>query len=117
MRLEEIARFTPTPQRTIEFYEKFLGTEARAKSIDTGEFMLSGVKLFIHRKVERSPLPSPDDDHIAFEVDDVDAACKQLEIRGITIEVAPREYYWGRSAYLKDPDGRWLELHKRQGTS
>lgn len=112
MRLEEVARFTPDPQRTIEFYEKFLGTKPAAKSSETAEFMLAGVKLFIHKKATKSDLPSPDEDHVAFEVEDVDAACKELQTRGITIDVPPREYYWGSSAYLKDPDGRWLELHQ-----
>jgi catechol 2,3-dioxygenase-like lactoylglutathione lyase family enzyme len=46
-------------------------------------------------------------------VDDVDHACAELQARGFTIEVPPRMCYWGRSAYLRDPDGWLIELHER----
>jgi len=26
--------------------------------------------------------------------------------------VGPKEFYWGRSAYVRDPDGRLVELTK-----
>ena len=41
---------------------------------------------------------------------DVDAAVQQLVDSGITVEIPPRDYYWGRSAYLRDPDGHLIEL-------
>ena len=52
----------------------------------------------------------PEDNHIAFEVQDVDAACEELAKRGLTLEVPPKDYYWGRSAYLRDPDGQMVEV-------
>ena len=26
------------------------------------------------------------------------------------VEIPPQEYYWGYSAYLRDPDGQMIEL-------
>jgi hypothetical protein len=26
------------------------------------------------------------------------------------MEVSPKDYYWGRSAYLRDPDGQLIEI-------
>ena len=42
--------------------------------------------------------------------DDVDASCDALRRTGLTFLVEPRDYPWGRSAYLRDPDGRLVEL-------
>jgi uncharacterized glyoxalase superfamily protein PhnB len=43
-------------------------------------------------------------------VDDVDATCEQLMQSGMKLEVAPRDYYWGHSAYLRDPDQQQIEI-------
>jgi uncharacterized glyoxalase superfamily protein PhnB len=45
-------------------------------------------------------------------VEDVDAACASLIKQGLTLEIPPKDYYWGRSAYLNDPDGHMLEITK-----
>lgn len=47
---------------------------------------------------------------IAFFRDDVDAACQVLIEHGLTFEAPPQDYYWGRSAYLRDPDGHLVEI-------
>jgi len=51
-------------------------------------------------------------DHIGFEVDDLEAFCKRLEAKGVTFD---RPY--GRVeelnlgyAFLKDPEGTFIEL-------
>ena len=31
---------------------------------------------------------------------------------GFVIEAGPHDYHWGRSACLRDPDGRLVELHQ-----
>ena len=41
----------------------------------------------------------------AYTVDDVDRTCRELAEKGMSLETEPRDYYWGRSAYLRDPDG------------
>ena len=109
--LEEVARFTPQPKATIEFYEKFLDMKPIWQNEDAAEFKLDGVKFFVHKIA--SSEGSPARDHISFSVDDVEKACTELRSRGLKIEKEPYDYDWGRSAYLKDPDGRWLELHQK----
>ena len=40
----------------------------------------------------------------------LEAACLALRATGVDLLVEPRDYPWGRSAYLRDPDGRLVEL-------
>lgn len=73
---------------------------------------MEGVNLFIHPVDDRPPAPGwPDDvDHIAFEVEDLDAECQRLAAAGYEVK-GPTQFPWGRSAWLYDPDGRMVELH------
>jgi len=48
-------------------------------------------------------------DHLAFVVDDVDAAYRSLVRRGTKVAVDP-EHSKGTEVYVKDPDGIWIEL-------
>ena len=52
----------------------------------------------------------PNEDHFAFGVADVDATAAALVAEGFSFLVEPRDFDWGRSAYLRDPDGRLVEL-------
>lgn len=45
--------------------------------------------------------------HLAFEVDDIYAACAQLEAGGVTINRPPRDGYM---AFVRSPDGISVEL-------
>lgn len=110
--LEEIALFTSDLDRTARFYERLLGVAPAAwEPGETATFLLGSVKLFLHRKGEPSPEWPPDEDHIAFQVEGVDQASEELKAQGLVMEVAPRDFYWGRSAYLRDPDGRLIQTH------
>lgn len=114
-KLIEIALFTPNVKRTMEFYRNFLGGEPAYESEESAEFNLGEAKLFIHMK-DRSdekldPGFPPGVDHIAFAVDNIDKACEELRLKSLSPEYGPRTYYWGRSAYFQDPDGRLVELH------
>lgn len=112
-RLEEIAFFTSDVDRTVRFYERLLGIEAAVwQRGETATFLLGEVKLFLHQKGEPFPDGPRDEDHVAFLVEDVDEECEGLKANGLAIEVGPRDFYWGRSAYLRDPDGRLVELHR-----
>ena len=42
--------------------------------------------------------------------DDLDASYEALRAQRLDVLVEPRDYPWGRSAYLRDPDGRLVEL-------
>jgi catechol 2,3-dioxygenase-like lactoylglutathione lyase family enzyme len=73
-------------------------------------FMEGDVKVFIHRTYEPGEGGLPPENHHAYQVADVDAVCRELVEKGLAFEQAPKDYYWGRSAYLRDPDGNLLEL-------
>jgi predicted enzyme related to lactoylglutathione lyase len=51
-------------------------------------------------------------DHIAFGVEDVDATVAVLRKNGVTIAMEPYSLQGSTSkiAFIKDPDGNWLEL-------
>jgi len=55
-------------------------------------------------------LPGEGLDHIAFVVDDVEQTFNELVAKGIVpTEITP-ELTDGYAAYVKDPDGNWIEL-------
>ena len=51
--------------------------------------------------------------HLAFRVEDVEAAARDLESLGIPCEPIRRDpYTGGRMTFFRDPDGLPLELHE-----
>ncbi|MCI0550257.1 MAG: VOC family protein [Anaerolineae bacterium] len=112
MKLHELAYFTDNVKGMADFYRGLLGSEPVAQSDDMAIFMSGGTKIFIHRNYPPSEGDLPPNNHIAFAVEDVDAACAALTRQGLTLEIPPKDYYWGRSAYLRDPDGHQVEITK-----
>ena len=110
MKLVEVARFVDRVEDEAAFYRVLLGREPASAWPGGAVFMDQGVKIFLHERYEPSDGELPPEDHLAFAVEDVDATCDALQAQGLTIEVAPRDYYWGRSAYLRSPDGQLIEL-------
>ncbi len=54
-------------------------------------------------------------DHIAFDVDDLDAAVAELSGKGVEVVIRPGEIGGGwREAFVKDPNGIWIELLQRK---
>lgn len=109
-RLEEIAYFSEQVAEMSAFYERLLGSGPVARSDDMAIFVVGETKIFIHRTYPDSEGELPPENHVAFAVDDVDAATGVLQAQGLRLEIEPRDYYWGRSAYLRDPDGHLMEL-------
>ena len=109
-KLVEIARFTDRLDEMAAFYEKLLGAPAAARSEGMAIFMLGDVKLFLHASYTPKDGELPPEDHIAYQVPEVDAACAALADEGLVVEIPPQDYYWGTSAYLRDPDGHLIEL-------
>jgi predicted enzyme related to lactoylglutathione lyase len=107
LRIAEVALFTEDVARLADFYETLLGRAADSRSESHASFDLGGTTLFIHVK-GNGVEGAPDGDHVAFKVDQ-DAAAERARGAGAEV-VGPRDYYWGRSAYLTDPDGRAVEL-------
>jgi len=108
--LTELAFFVDDVESTANFYRRLLNAEPVAQSEGMAIFMSGETKIFIHRKYEPNDGELPPENHIAFTVNNVDAECKVLAEKGIAIEVDPQDYYWGRSAYLRAPDGQLIEL-------
>lgn len=104
-RVVEIALFTDDPDGLAAFYGRLLDAEPAQRWEGGAIFELDGTKLLIHKSDPGSR------DHIAIGADDVDAVAGDLRAAGIELD-GPQDYYWGRSAYLTDPDGRLVELHR-----
>lgn len=51
-------------------------------------------------------------DHLAFEVDDLDAVIKRVREEGVEVAKEPYTLKGGsrRLAFIKDPNGIWIEL-------
>jgi catechol 2,3-dioxygenase-like lactoylglutathione lyase family enzyme len=111
--VHEIALFTSNVQEMIDFYRKLLEAEPVAKSEGMAIFMAGSTKVMIHKSYEPKPGELPSESHLAFSVANVDQACNELQSQGLKVEIAANDYYWGRSAYLRDPDGHLIELSQR----
>lgn len=110
MKLIEIARFTEDVAQSTAFYRQLLAAEPIVASDDMAIFLVGETKIFVHRTYTPGEGDLPPENHIAFAVSDVDVACQRLAASGLTAEVGPKDYYWGRSAYLRAPDGQLIEL-------
>jgi catechol 2,3-dioxygenase-like lactoylglutathione lyase family enzyme len=101
--LSEIALFTDDADALVDFYRRVLGREPTASWPGGATFDLDGVTLLIHVRGEAADGMPPNVDHFAVRVGNVDAEATRLGTEA-------KDYDWGRSAYLTDPDGRLVEL-------
>ena len=108
-RLTELALFTADVAGVTAFYERVLGIATAEQSERHAVFALGDVVLRIHVAVEPAPGDPPADDHVAFTVAGLEEHAAALAGAGITVD-GPRDLPWGRSAYVRDPDGRLVEL-------
>jgi catechol 2,3-dioxygenase-like lactoylglutathione lyase family enzyme len=108
--VSEVALFTADVEATRRFYETLLDMAPEAEWPEGVLFDARGVKLLLHARMAAPDAGRPNEDHGAFSVADLDGACALLSAAGHELLVAPREFPWGRSAYLRDPDGRLVEL-------
>ena len=101
--LTEIALFTDNVTALVAFYRRVLDREPTASWPGGATFDLDGVTLLIHVRGESQEGMPANTDHFAIRVDDVDGEAARLGTEA-------KDYDWGRSAYLTDPDGRLVEL-------
>ena len=107
-RVAEVALFTADVAGLSAFYERLLGRPPESRSDSHASFDLGGTTLFIHVAGGEAPHGVPNADHVAIALDQ-DEAAERARAAGAEV-IGPREFYWGRSAYLRDPDGRVIEL-------
>jgi catechol 2,3-dioxygenase-like lactoylglutathione lyase family enzyme len=108
--LVETALFTDDVDGVKAFYERLVGAPPVAEWPGGAIFSAGGVTLLVHQRAGAPEGGPPNEDHFALAVADLDAAAAVLAADGLTFLVEPRDYDWGRSAYLRDPDGRLVEL-------
>jgi catechol 2,3-dioxygenase-like lactoylglutathione lyase family enzyme len=106
----EIARFTDDVPALANFYQKLLGRKPDIETEAMAIFVIDNVKLFIHEQGDPVPDGPPNEDHIAFSFDHVNQITEEAAAKGIHFLLEPQDYYWGRSAYVRDPDGRLVEI-------
>lgn len=109
MKLEEIAIFTDLVTETAGFYVN-LGGKVGYQNEDIAIIQFDNVKILIHARYEPGDGDLPCENHIAFGTTNVDVEVERLCASGIEFEYPPDNYDWGRSAYLRDPNGSLVEL-------
>ena len=106
----EIALFTDDVEAAASFYCGLLGAEPVAQWPGGAIFAAGDTKVLVHEREAAMENGPPNEDHFAFSVVDLDEACDELRAQGTSLMVEPQDYSWGRSAYVRDPDGRLVEL-------
>ncbi len=107
----EVALFTDDVTAVTAFYRSLAGSprpwpSGRAERL----FRAGDAKILVHERAAGAEGGPPNEDHFALSVADLDATCDALRAEGCELLLEPRDYPWGRSAYLRDPDGRLVEL-------
>lgn len=120
--LHTMVRVTDIDQ-SLDFYCNKLGlTEVRRKEVPQGRFTLIFLAAPGQEGVAEVELtynwdPEPYGEgrnfgHLAFEVDDIYAACAKLQAGGVTINRPPRDGYM---AFIRSPDNVSIELLQKGG--
>jgi len=110
VKLAEVAYFVDDIPAMTDFYRRLLGAEPVAQSEGMAIFMVGETRLFLHQQYQPAAGELPPENHIALTVKDLDNYCLSLASTGLALEIPPADYYWGRSAYLRDPEGHLIEL-------
>jgi predicted enzyme related to lactoylglutathione lyase len=108
--LVEVALFSDNAEAVKSFYGRLLGTAPEVEWPGGAIYAVGRAKLLMHERGSAPEGEPPNEDHFALGVADLDAVAAKLEAAGFTFLVPPRDFPWGRSAYLRDPDGRLVEL-------
>jgi catechol 2,3-dioxygenase-like lactoylglutathione lyase family enzyme len=110
MALSEITYFSEDVERTVELYETVFGTGPAVRDEGIALFELGETTLMIHEATESEAGRPPNEDHPAVTGEDLGGRLAALVGAGFDGVSEPEEYRWGRTAYVRDPDGRLVEL-------
>ena len=111
--------------RSIEFYTKTMGM----KEVRRGKMQAGGIWVELLSKGSDHPLElnyyppgsrfcekyvaGSELDHLAFSCDDVRRSCKKALAGGATSAIEPWDEGGSTLAFVRDPDGVWIELHSK----
>ena len=109
----EVALFTNDVEALTRFYGALVSAEPSEEWSGGATYEAGSVALLIHERSSAPEAGPANEDHFALAVQDLDGMCEELRRRGVDFLVEPSDYPWGRSAYLRDPDGRIVELSQR----
>ncbi len=119
MRLLHTSITVRNMDESIAFYTQLLGMELenrREIKQNNAEIAFLGMKDTEH-KIELTWWKGKDNytegdqlDHIAFAVKDMDERIRKLRSEGVEIAREPYTLGTSRIAFIKDPNGIWLEL-------
>jgi catechol 2,3-dioxygenase-like lactoylglutathione lyase family enzyme len=120
-RLDNVGIAVADARRSLEFYVGVLGFEGEVTDGE-GSASLGGVALYIFESRQGQQSARTDDyyknppglDHLAFEVDDIESAGRELEKRGVAF-LGPVVGDPGTFRYrgFHDPDGNMLYIIQR----
>lgn len=106
--------------RSVEFYTKQVGLKfVSRREIEQNNAEIAfledseGTALELTHWREKKELKEGDNfDHIAFAVNDLESSIRKLKEQGVPIAMEPFSLQGSTSriAFIKDPDGNWLEL-------
>jgi predicted enzyme related to lactoylglutathione lyase len=102
-------------ERSVDFYENTLGLEKSKQwgQMHGQEFENGTVTIAVMESQQFGLDFSPHSLPIAFQVDDVEAARKELESKGIEFLADTLDSGVCHMAHFRDPDGNTLMLHHR----
>lgn len=106
-------------EKSLSFYRDTLALTLNSQDSKYADFKLGETLLAIFQKDEAMAMFSKDHMNTgggavyAYEVEDIEKSCKELQVKGVTIFEGPKKTSWGQDvAYFKDPDGHIWEITK-----
>ena len=103
-------------QRALQFWEDVLGIKRIPSQVEMDHIIWlqlpSGTMVHL---VENPEAPSKPSHHGAFEVDDIEAAAKALQAKGVETTAITTRKDGQRVFFLHDPDGNRIEICTKSG--
>ena len=105
--------FTQGYEGLLDWYLDVFGLEKRSRGRIETTTNVPGMNMsFGDARGEAAPTRGRSIDHIGFEVEDLEAFCEQLKVKGVEFDVEYREVdsIQLKIAFITDPAGTYIEL-------
>ena len=96
--------------RLSQFYESALQAKPAIQDRNWSAFELQGATFALHRRRSTDPHQDVAEFHFEFQVDDIEASLARFQSQGAQVARGVTDETYGRSAVLRDPDGREFRL-------